>query len=143
VLRPNAKVELIKRAPLFERCSKRELKAVAALADEMDFPPGKTLTREGAPGREFFVLIEGSAEVRRKGRKINTMQPGDFFGEIALVTGQPRTATVTATATSPVRALVLTDRAFKDLLRRTPSMQQKVLEALADRLPAETVYETL
>jgi CRP-like cAMP-binding protein len=143
VLRPNAKVELIKQAPLFERCSKRELKAVAALADEMDFPPGKTLTREGAPGREFFVLIEGSAEVRRKGRKINTMQPGDFFGEIALVTGQPRTATVTATATSPVRALVLTDRAFKDLLRRTPSMQQKVLEALADRLPAETVYETL
>src|SRR5919197_3978427 len=143
MLRRNMKIDLIKRAPLFERCSKRELAAVAALADEIDFPPGKTLTKEGAPGREFFVLIEGSADVRRKGRKINTMNPGDFFGEIALVTGQPRTATVTATATSPIRALVLTDRAFKDLLRRTPSMQQKVLEALADRLPAEALYETL
>jgi CRP-like cAMP-binding protein len=143
MLRRNAKVELIKRAPLFERCSKRELEAVAALADEIDFPPGKTLTMEGAPGREFFVLIEGSAVVTRKGRKINTMSPGDFFGEIALVTGEPRTATVTATAASPVRALVLTDRGFKDLLRRTPSMQQKVLEALADRLPAEALYETL
>jgi len=139
MLRRNAKVDLLRRAPLFQRCSKRELEQVATLADEIDFPPGKMLTKEGEPGREFFVLIEGSADVSRRGRKINTMRAGDFFGEIALVTGQPRTATVTATATSPLRALVLTDRGFKSLLRSSPAMQQKVLEALADRLPPEAL----
>ena len=73
-------------------------------------PEGKVLTTEGDPGREFFVLIEGTADVRRKGRKVNTMGAGDFFGEIALVSNRPRTATVTAT--SPLRLLVITDRAL-------------------------------
>jgi CRP/FNR family transcriptional regulator, cyclic AMP receptor protein len=137
VLRKNAKADLIKRAPLFARCSKRELAEVASLADEIDVREGKELTKEGTRGREFFVLVEGTADVRRKGRKINTMQPGDFFGEIALISGSPRTATVIAT--SPVRALVITDRAFRSLLRKSPPMQMKVLEALAERLPAETL----
>jgi CRP/FNR family transcriptional regulator, cyclic AMP receptor protein len=137
VLHRDAKVELIRRAPLFSRCSKRELHAIAAVADEVDLPDGRELTREGDRGREFFVLIEGTADVRRKGRKVNTMRGGDFFGEIALVSGAPRTATVTAT--SPVRALVLTDRDFRTLLRQTPSMQLKVLEALAERVPPETL----
>jgi CRP/FNR family cyclic AMP-dependent transcriptional regulator len=137
VLHRNAKIDLLKRAPLFSRCSKKELEQVAAVADEIDLREGKELTTEGAPGREFFVLIEGSADVRRKGRKINTMKDGDFFGEIALISGAPRTATVTAT--SPVRALVVTDRDFRTLLRRSPSMQMKVLEALAERLPPETL----
>jgi CRP/FNR family transcriptional regulator, cyclic AMP receptor protein len=135
MLRRDAKVELIRRAPLFSRCSKQELRSVAAVADEIDLPEGRELTREGDRGREFFVLIEGTADVRRKGRKVNTMRGGDFFGEIALVSGAPRTATVTAT--SPVRALVLTDRDFRTLLKETPSMQFKVLEALADRLPPD------
>ena len=73
--------------------------------------------------------------MRRKGRKINTMKAGDFFGEIALITGAPRTATVTAT--EPVRTLVLTQRDFRTLLRREPEIQAKVLEALAERLPPE------
>ena len=137
MLRKNAKADLIKRAPLFARCSNRELAEVASLADEIDVREGKELTKEGTRGREFFVLIEGTADVKRKGRKINTMQPGDFFGEIALISGSPRTATVIAT--SPVRALVITDRAFRSLLRKSPPMQMKVLEALAERLPAETL----
>jgi len=135
MLRRNAKVDLLRRAPLFQRCSKRELEQVATLADEMDFPPGKMLTKEGEPGREFFVLIEGSADVSRRGRKINTMRAGDFFGEIALVSDTPRTATVTAT--SPVRALVITDRAFRRLMRDQPEIQSKVLAALAARLAPE------
>jgi CRP-like cAMP-binding protein len=94
-------------------------------------PEGKVLTTEGDPGREFFVLIEGTADVRRKGRKVNTMGAGDFFGEIALVSNRPRTATVTAT--SPMRLLVITDRAFRELMRKTPSIQTKVLSALAER----------
>ncbi|MFN2628291.1 MAG: cyclic nucleotide-binding domain-containing protein [Gaiellaceae bacterium] len=137
MLRKNAKTDLIKRVPLFARYSKRQLAEVASLADEIDVREGKELTREGAPGREFFVLVEGTADVKRKGRKINTMQAGDFFGEIALISGAPRTATVIAT--SPVRALVITDRAFRSLLRNSPPMQLKVLEALAERLPAETL----
>ena len=81
------------------------------------------------------MLVEGSADVRRKGRKINTMNGGDFFGEIALVSGQPRTATVTAR--TPVRMLVLNQRDFRSLLHRSPQVASKVLEALAERLPPE------
>jgi CRP-like cAMP-binding protein len=132
MLRRDAKIELLRQAPLFAHCSKAELAQLSVLADEIDLPAGKALTREGETGREFFVLIEGEAEVRRKGRKVNTMGPGDFFGEIALVTARPRTATVTAT--SPVRLLVVTDRAFRDLMQRTPSMKDKVLSALAARV---------
>jgi CRP-like cAMP-binding protein len=135
MLHKNKKIELIRQAPLFSKCSKKELEEVAAVADEIDLREGKELTVEGAPGREFFVVIEGTAEVRRNGRKVNEMRDGDFFGEIALISGAPRTATVTAT--SPVRALVVTDRDFRALLKRQPEMQLKVLEALAERLPPE------
>jgi CRP/FNR family cyclic AMP-dependent transcriptional regulator len=133
VLRKNAKVELIKRVPLFGGLSKRELDEVAGIADEFAMDAGSELTHEGAAGHEFLVLVEGTADVRRKGRKVNTLGSGDFLGEIALITGVPRTATVTTTA--PARMLVITARDFKSLLRRTPSIQLKVLEALASRLP--------
>ena len=136
-LRKNAKVELIKRVPLFSQCSKRELADVAAVADEIDLREGKELTRQGRPGREFFVLIEGEADVRKNGRKIATMKGGDFFGEIALVSSKPRTATVVAT--TPVRVLVLTERSFKRLLERSPSIQLKVLQALAERISADNL----
>ena len=131
-LRKDAKAELIRRVPLFSRCSKDELREVASVADEVDLREGRELTREGARGREFFVLVEGTADVRKNGRKINTLQSGDFFGEIALVSKAPRTATVVAT--SPIRALVITDRAFRQLLDHSPQIQVKVLEALAERL---------
>jgi CRP-like cAMP-binding protein len=105
---------------------------IGQLADEVDLPAGKRLTKEGSRGREFFVLLEGSADVERNGQRIATMRGGDFFGEIALVTDVPRTATVTTI--SPVRALVITDRAFRELLRDSPAIQGKVLEAIASRL---------
>jgi CRP-like cAMP-binding protein len=135
VLRRDAKIELIRKAPLFAHCSRKELGSVALVADEIDMREGKVLTREGDPGREFFVLIEGTADVRRKGRRVNTMSDGDFFGEIALVSNRPRTATVTAT--TPVRLLVVTDRAFRELMRKMPTIQSKVLAALAERVPAD------
>jgi CRP/FNR family transcriptional regulator, cyclic AMP receptor protein len=132
MLRKNAKVELIKRVPLFAECSRRHLEEIAAIADEIDLREGKELTKEGRPGREFFVLIEGDADVKKGSRRINRMQAGDFFGEISLVTRKPRTATVVAT--SPVRALVITDRSFRTLLERQPEIQSKVMSALAARL---------
>jgi CRP/FNR family transcriptional regulator, cyclic AMP receptor protein len=135
VLHRDAKAELLKRVPLFSGCSKKEIREIARLADEIDVDEGTVLTREGDSGREFFVLVEGAADVRRNGRKVNAMGSGDFFGEIALVSDRPRTATVTAT--TPARLLVVTDRAFRDLMRNMPSIQLKVLNAVVDRLPAE------
>ena len=118
-----------------DRCSKEELAAVASVADETDLPAGKELTTQGRPGREFLVLIEGEAEVRQNGRKLRTLTNGDFFGEIALVTNRPRTATVVAT--TPVRVLVITDRSFRSLLERSPTIQSKVLQALAERVAGD------
>jgi CRP/FNR family transcriptional regulator, cyclic AMP receptor protein len=132
VLRRNEKVELIKRVPLFADCSRGELEEIAQLADEIDLGEGKELTRLGESGREFFVLIEGEADVTQDGNSINQLKAGDFFGEIALVEETPRTATVTAT--TPVRVLVITDRAFKRLLEEQPELQRKVLVALAERV---------
>jgi CRP/FNR family cyclic AMP-dependent transcriptional regulator len=132
VLRRNEKVELIKKAPLFANCSKGELEEIAHIADEIDLKEGKEMTREGSRGREFFVLLEGDADVTKDGRSINTLGARAFFGESALISDSPRTATVTAT--SPVRALVITDRSFRRLLDESPEIQRKVLVALAERL---------
>ena len=133
----NQKIDLIRKVPLFARCSRAALKEIALLADEIDLNEGKEMTREGAPGREFFVLLDGTADVKKNRRRVNTLGPGDFFGEIALVSREPRTATVIAT--SPVRALVITDRSFRRLLDDAPQVQTKVMEAMAERLAPETL----
>jgi CRP-like cAMP-binding protein len=131
-LRKNAKQKLLKQVPLFSRCSGPELEAIGKIADEIDFKEGKELAREGAAGREFFVIVTGTAEVTRGKKKLRTLSDGDFFGEISLVTKLPRTATVTTV--SPTRALVITDRAFRRMLDQSPAIQRKVLEALGERL---------
>jgi CRP-like cAMP-binding protein len=128
----NSKVDLIKRVPLFASASKAELAEIASIADEIDLPADKTLIKEGDSGHEFFVLVEGTADVERGGKKIAKLGPGDFFGEIALIAKTPRNATIKTT--SPVRALVITDRAFRQLLDHSPKIQITVLTALAERL---------
>ena len=137
MLRRNQKVELIRHAPLFAHVSKRQLEQIAQIADEIDLREGKEMTTQGARGREFFVLLDGNADVKKNGRRINTLGPGDFFGEIALVSDTPRTATVIAT--SPVRALVITDRSFRRLMADTPEIQERVLSELAARLAPDLV----
>jgi CRP/FNR family cyclic AMP-dependent transcriptional regulator len=134
----DAKIQTIKKVPLFGHCTKDELAAVARLADEIDLPDGKVLTKQGERGHEFLVLIEGSAEVVRDGDKVAELGPGDFFGEIALISQIPRTATVTAT--TPVRALVVADHDFRTLLDRAPNIALKVLQALAERLPTSPTH---
>ncbi len=131
-LRKNAKVELIKGVPLFSELGRRELNDLASIADEIDLPAGKELTVEGRPGREFLVIIEGDATVRKGGQEVNRLGAGDFFGEIALVKQLPRTATVTSE--TPIRALVITDRSFRTLLDRSPEIEHKVMSALSARL---------
>jgi CRP/FNR family transcriptional regulator, cyclic AMP receptor protein len=131
-LRRNQKVDLIAHVPLFAQCSNRELEQIASIADEIDLEEGKELTHEGAAGREFFVLLEGSAEVKQDGETINTLGAGDFFGEIALISDRPRTATVVTTG--PVRALVVTARDFRRLVDDSPEIETKVTAAAAERL---------
>ena len=131
----DGKVELIKKVPLFSRLSKKGLEEVAHIADELDLPKGKVMAVEGDRGREFFVLLEGEAGVTKGDRNINTMREGDFFGEIALVTKMPRTATVTAT--TDVRVLVITERDFGSLLKHSDEVSRSVAEALAERIAPE------
>jgi CRP-like cAMP-binding protein len=133
----NHKVELIARVPLFEHCSKRELEQIASLADEIDLDEGKSLMREGEIGHEFFVLLDGEASVTQGEERINTLGPGDFCGEIALISHGPRTATVTTT--SATRALVVTERSFHRLVETSPELQMKVLEAAVERLNPKLV----
>jgi CRP/FNR family transcriptional regulator, cyclic AMP receptor protein len=135
----NAKLELIKGAPLFENCSKQDLKRIAQITDQLDLRAGKVLIREGERGREFFVIASGEVEVRRKGRKIATLGPGSFVGEMALLSKAPRSATVTAV--TPLDVLVITDRAFLDLLDKVPELWLKVARALAERVGADELSD--
>jgi CRP/FNR family transcriptional regulator, cyclic AMP receptor protein len=128
----DTKVEALKQAPLFEGLSDKELTEVAMRTEDLDFPAGKVLCREGESGSEFYVIMEGEAEVTRDGRKLATHGSGGFFGEIALVEDVPRTATVTAT--TPVRCFVLTRGRFLHVLDDFPDVERKVLRALAKRL---------
>jgi CRP/FNR family cyclic AMP-dependent transcriptional regulator len=132
LLRKDAKIELLKKVPLFARLDKHALQDVAHIADEIDLPAGKEMATQGDRGREFLVLLEGEAEVTKDGKRINTMKNGDFFGEIALVTKMPRTATVIAT--TDVHVLVITERDFDALVKRSPDVGRGVAEALAERV---------
>ncbi len=128
----DGKIELIRKVPLFSKLDRKGLADVAHIADELDLPQGKVMAVEGDRGREFFVLLEGKADVTKGDRSINQLHKGDFFGEIALVTHMPRTASVTAT--SDVRVLVITERDFTALLKRSPQVGRGVAEALAERI---------
>jgi CRP-like cAMP-binding protein len=130
----DTKVEALGRAPLFEGLSKKELTQLARSTDDLEVPAGKVLCKQGELGHEFFVIVAGEAEVERGGQKIDTMGPGDFFGEIALVEKTHRTATVTAA--TPLRFFVLTSQSFWTLLDHNPEVERKVLRALAKRVLA-------
>jgi CRP/FNR family transcriptional regulator, cyclic AMP receptor protein len=136
-LRKSTKIDLIKAVPLFALCSKKELEAIAAEASELALPSGRVLTTQGERGREFIVIAEGSADVEKDGRAIARLGPGDFIGEIALITGGPRVATVTTTSQTTV--LVLTDRAFDRMINAMPSVQTKVMKALGERLHRDAI----
>jgi CRP/FNR family transcriptional regulator len=126
------KVESLKRAALFASLSRKELVQLARLADEIEVPAGRVLCKEGDRGREFFVLIEGTVDVAKKGKHLATLGAGDFVGEISLVEPVARTATVTAT--TPVRFFVLTPKDFGQMLDENPAVERKVLRALARRV---------
>jgi CRP-like cAMP-binding protein len=135
VSKGTSKTDLLKKVPLFEECSKSDLAKIGRIADEIDVPEGKELIRQDELARQFFILTDGWAEVRRNGRKVNTLGPGDFFGEIGLITDRLTSASVRTT--SPASALVISRASFKSLLRDSPNIQLKVLTALAQRVAGD------
>lgn len=126
----------LKCSPLFEGLAKRQLALLARLTDDLDVPAGSVLCKEGQRGHEFFVIIEGEAEVTRGGKRLATIGSGEFFGEIALLERVVRTATVTAT--TPLRFFVVSDSAFNSVLAIDPSIERKLLRTLARRLLSMT-----
>lgn len=125
-------IEELGQIPLLSACSKRELQRVARAADEVTVEAGRTLVEQDTPGREAFVIIEGTAEVRRNGRRVARLGPGDSFGELALLDREPRTASVVAD--SPLRVLVITTQRFTALLDEAPGLTHKLLRVLAGRV---------
>jgi CRP/FNR family transcriptional regulator, cyclic AMP receptor protein len=128
----DVKVERLKRAPLFEGLSRKELVQLARMTDDVEVPAGRVLCKEGDIGREFFVLVDGKVDVAKNGRRVAKLGAGDFVGEISLLEQTPRSATVTAT--TPLRFFVLTSRAFRQLVDGNPNVERKVVRALARRV---------
>jgi CRP-like cAMP-binding protein len=128
------KLALLERVPLFAGLSPEGLQEIGRIADEIDVPAGTALTHEGRHEGYFFIILSGSVRIDRGGRTINTMGPGEFLGEIALLDGGPRTAT--ATTESACRLLSVTNDDFDQLLAGSPSVRTSVLEAVGQRLRA-------
>lgn len=139
LLRADAKVDLLRDLPLFELCSKRDLRRIAALAEERLVDEDTELIREGEPGREFFVVVDGEVDVRRRGRRVARLGAGSYVGEIALLSRSPRTATVTAA--TPLRVLAISGVDFVRLLDTLPELWLKVARTLANRVEADEAMD--
>jgi CRP/FNR family cyclic AMP-dependent transcriptional regulator len=117
---------------LFEHCNRRELDALQRAATPLEVPAGKVLATQGETGREFFVVVDGTAEVTRGGTPVGMLGPGSFFGEMSLLERKPRAATVTTL--EPTTVLVMSARDFDDVVKTMPSVDRKMLVALSSRL---------
>lgn len=131
-MKKTAYLERLAKVPLFRSLSRRDLQRIATHATSHHAYKGETLTKEGRPGYEFFVIGEGRATVRRKGRKVASLKKGDFFGELALLDRVPRNASVVAD--TDMELWVLDGREFGAVLREVPEISVKLLAALAHRL---------
>jgi CRP-like cAMP-binding protein len=126
------KLELLKTVPLFEHCGAREIERLGMLVEEVDLPAGRVLFTQGESAQELFVIVKGRVRVERDGRLLAERGPGEFFGEIALVAGGPRTATATCETDS--RLLVVVRHDFHSLMDEFPELKMRVLETLAHRV---------
>jgi CRP/FNR family transcriptional regulator, cyclic AMP receptor protein len=118
--------------PLFAGTTTRELRDIAKATVELTIDEGKEFVTQGGIGREAFIIVEGQADVSRSGKKIATLGPGDCVGELSLLDHGPRTASVTAA--TPLKVLVLNPREFSGLLDEVPTLNHKMLAALASRV---------
>jgi CRP/FNR family transcriptional regulator, cyclic AMP receptor protein len=125
-------IDHLAEVPLFSACSRKELGLVARRAEDVKVEAGKILVSEGATGTEFFVILDGKARVERRGRKVASVGPGGFFGDLALLDRAPRNASVIAE--TPMELLVLGQREFAALIDEVPGFAHKLLAGLARRL---------
>lgn len=130
--RKDEKLDHLGRMWLFSACTKRDLQMIGKVSDEVDVPAGGTLTDEGRAGHEFYLILDGQASVRRKGKKVATLGPGQYFGELSLLDRGPRSATVVAD--TDMRLLVLGQREFNGVLDEVPGLAHKLLRTMASRL---------
>jgi len=127
-----AYLDHLARVPLFATCSTKDLQKIAKASDEIAVKAGTTLVDQGQQGREAFIVVDGSASVKRNGRKITTLGPGAVVGELSLLDRGPRTATVTADTDMTV--LVIDQRNFAGVIDQVPALAHKLLATLAGRI---------
>jgi CRP/FNR family transcriptional regulator, cyclic AMP receptor protein len=137
----DTKADALGRCTLFQGLSKDERKELAKVTEDLEVDAGKVLCREGETASEFFVIVEGEADVTKDGKHLRTLSDSEFFGEIALLEDMRRTATVTAK--TPLRFFVLTRQSFWSLLERQPDVERKVLRELAKRVLATSDDPTI
>jgi CRP/FNR family transcriptional regulator, cyclic AMP receptor protein len=129
-------VDGLRQTPLFAACSTRQLRHIAAQGTQHDYSPGAVLCKQGKPGNDFFVILRGQGEVTRDGKRLRTLGPGDYFGEVALLGRSlgkaPRTATVIAT--TEMRCFLLRKSDFRSVIYQQ-DIAVSLLHALVDRLP--------
>jgi CRP/FNR family cyclic AMP-dependent transcriptional regulator len=130
--RSDERLQRLGNVAMFQACSQKELQAIARAGEEVTIADGKAIITEGDRGQEFFVILDGKAVVTRGGRKIATLGPGDYFGELALLEGGPRDATITAQG--DVQVLAIYKPQFTSLLATIPSLNRKLLVGMARRL---------
>jgi CRP/FNR family cyclic AMP-dependent transcriptional regulator len=128
------------RVPLFSDCSKRDLELISRVVKDVSHRAGTVIAREGEPGVGLFIIVNGTAEVTIGGKRKTRLGPGDFFGEIALLDGGPRTATVTAV--TDLELLGLTEWVFRGLMQQHPTIALKTLQQMAGRLRQATKAAT-
>ena len=135
-----SELDALRDVPLFSGLDESDLAAVQKISRAVEFDRGAILIHENEPGHHFFVVLNGEASVERAGVEINRLAAGDFFGEISLLSNRLTTASVVTT--TPVRVVMIAPAAFRQLLEELPSMQMKVIEALALRLPDEFYWQS-
>ncbi len=126
------KIAQLQKIPVFQGCSRQQLVAVARIVDITDVPAGKALTLAGETGSDFSIILDGTARVGVWGRKRVRLGPGDFFGEMSLLDGEPCSATVVAE--TPLRLLVIPHQGFWTLLTKLPGLTRQILVTLSRRV---------
>lgn len=125
-------IEQLENVPIFQGCTRRQLLEVVRISEVVEVPAGKPLARAGEPGHEFYLILEGTARVEVTARRSRRLGPGDFFGEMSLLDGEPRSATVVAE--TPMRLLMIHRRVFWTLLSEIPHLTYKILVTLSQRI---------
>lgn len=131
--------DLLRTVPLFATCSKREISLLAGIVEEQRFPAGKNLFEQGDPGLGLYVILEGVAEAKVNGEVVRKMEPGTFFGEIALLDGGPRSATVTAV--TDLTTIVVPAWSFNATLKSEPSLALTMLKEVCRRIRKDSGAE--